>query len=103
MEAGIGWPEAALWGAVGGAVVELLYLRQLHRQARRKQLPAFVRSQTYVLLALLSVAVSALLPVIYVRSDFSLKALVAFSVGASMPAFVQAAGSLWDPDKGNVS
>lgn len=102
MEA-VDWPEAALWGAVGGAVVELLYLRNLHRQFKRRRLPAFVRSPTYVLLALGAVAASSALPVIYVRSDFELAALVAFSVGASAPAFVQAGGTLLpDLDKGRI-
>jgi hypothetical protein len=101
---GVGLGEAALWGAAGGAIVELLYLRNLHRQVKRKLLPAFVRSWTYAIMAACAIGGSAILPVIYVRSNFDLAAIVAFSVGASMPAFVQAAGTLIpDIDKGRTN
>lgn len=104
MDVGVGIYEAALWGAMGGAIVELLYLRNMQKQHKRRQLPAFVRSRTYVFLAIAAVAASALMPVMYLRSDFTLAAAVAFSVGASMPAFVQAAGSLIpDPGPGRVN
>lgn len=96
-DVGVGWMEAFLWGAIGGLLVELIGLRDLHRQAKRKKLPAFIRSKTYLILAALAILGSGVLPLLYVRSGTSLPALLAFNVGASAPVFVRTAATSVPP------
>ncbi len=83
-----GW-EGFFFGAVGGALGELLGLFRLRHQVGQA-LPAYLTSWFYWIVTITMIAAGGVLVVIYIRSGITLQPIIAVNVGASAPLIIAA-------------
>ena len=83
----MGLVEGALFGAVGGSLVELYGLYQLRRRSK-SQRPAWLKSPFYWLVTILMIVVGAGVVALYVHSGAQLNPLVALHLGAATPTLI---------------
>jgi hypothetical protein len=81
----MGLLEGFLYGLLGGAFAELLGIFKLRREVN---LPPWMRSPFYWVITVLMILAGGGLVVVYLKSDFSLNALIAVNIGASAPLII---------------
>jgi len=80
----IGLWEGFGWGILGGLFAEVLGLYKLRHQTPEK-LPLWLRSRFYWAVTCIMIFVGGLVVVIYMRSGFTVPAILAVNIGASAP------------------
>jgi len=85
----MGMLEGFLYGIFGGFLAELLGLFRLRHQPPGS-LPAWLKSPFYWIITLLMILAGGFLVVVYLKSAFTLNAVLAVNIGASAPLIIGA-------------
>jgi hypothetical protein len=83
----MGLLEGFLYGVFGGFLAELLGLFKL-RHATGDSFPEWLKSRFYWMVTILMILAGGVLVVVYLKSKFTLSALIAVNIGASAPLII---------------
>ena len=79
--------EGFLYGVFGGFLAELLGLFRLRHEVPGS-FPTYIKSPFYWIVTSLMILAGGVLVVVYLKSAFSLNALIAVNLGASAPLII---------------
>ena len=88
----MGLIEGFLYGVFGGGLAELLGLFRLRHEAPGA-FPVWIKSIFYWIITALMILAGGGLVVVYIKSKFTLNALLAVNIGASAPLIIGALAS----------